>query len=164
MSAYMTLATPMIDRECLLLALADLGFGLDVVELHDEPVALVGYQGRARTERAEIVIRRAHVGRASNDIGFERTETGYRAHVSNYDHPRFGRGWLDQLDARYREHDQRKQARLAEAERRRREEERKRLVEAQRRAICAQAKKRGYRVEEIREGNVVRLVLSRRVY
>ena len=164
MSAYLTLATPMIDAECLLLALADVGFPRDRVEVHEQPVALVGYEGSGRAQRAEIVIRRAHVGRASNDIGFERTPTGFRAHVSDYDGARHGAPWLARLHERYQAHHRDKLARLAEAERQRLEEERRRLVESQCAAIREKARKLGYRVEETRSGGGARLTLVKRVY
>ena len=164
MSAYITLATPMTDQECLLDALAELGFGTDRVEVHEEGTALVGYMGRSRAQQAHVVIRRQHVGAGSNDIGFERTATGFRAHVSGFDHPRYGGGWLSRLGAAYQEHHRQKLARLAEAERRRIEEERRRLIEAQRQEIHKKAKKMGYRVQETREGDKLRLVLVKRVY
>lgn len=164
MSAYLTLSTPMIDQECLLLALADLGFGHDRVEVHEQPVQLVGYEGRARGVRAELVIRKQHVGVSSNDIGFERTPTGYRAHISDYDGTHHGQPWLARLHAHYEAHHRDKMARLAEAERRRQEEERRRLVEAQRQSIHDKARKLGYRVQETREGDRLRLVLVKRAY
>ena len=43
MSAYLTLRTPMTDRESLLAALADLGFDASKVEVQETPVNLVGY-------------------------------------------------------------------------------------------------------------------------
>lgn len=164
MSAYLTLATPMTDRACLLAALADLGFGAERIEVHPTPVALVGYRGERRSQKAEIVIRRQHVGSASNDIGFESTATGYRAHISDYDRGRYGAGWLTKLDAAYRRHDEVRRARLAEEERRRLEAERLALIEAQRQAIRAKAKAMGYRVTEKREQGALRLVLVRRSY
>ncbi len=164
MSAYLRLMTPMIDRECLLAALADLGFDGTKVEIHEAPVALVGYQGDGRAQTANVVIRRQHLGAASNDIGFLATPTGYQAIVSDYDRARFGDGWLAQLVARYEAHRQVKQERLAAEERRRAEEERRRLVEAQRQAVYERAKKMGYRVTETREGETVRLVLVKRTY
>ena len=164
MSAYITLTTPMTDQGCLLDALAELGFGADKVEVHEEATALVGYRGRRRTQQAHVVVRRQHVGTASNDIGFERTPTGFRAHVSGYDHPRYGSGWLSRLATAYQEHHRQKMARLAEAERQRVEEERQRLVESQRQEIHKKAKKMGYRVQETREGDKLRLVLVKRVY
>ena len=163
MSAYLTLLTPMADQECLLAALADLGFDAAKVEVHATPVNLVGYVGDRRTPTANIVIRRQHVGAASNDIGFLASTTGYQAFVSD-DHPRFGTGWLTQLSGRYQIHWTAKQERVAAEERRRLEEERKRVVEAQRSAVHERAKKMGYRVQETREGETIRLVLVKRTY
>ncbi len=164
MSAYMTLMTPMTDQECLLAALTALGFDNSKVEIHASPVPLVGYRGDSRAQTANIVIRREHVGTASNDVGFLATETGYQALVSGYDHPRFGSGWLSQLTNSYEAHLKVKQERAAEEERRRLEEERQRLVEAQRHAVHERAKKMGYQVKETREGETVRLVLIKRTY
>ena len=164
MSAYITLKTPMVDEECLLAALADVGFDRGKVEVHASPVQLVGYQGDRRAQAAHIVIRRQHVGGASNDVGFLATPTGYQAFVSGYDHPRFGPGWLAELHGCYEAHFADKQERLAAEERRRLEEERRRLVEAQRAAIHQKAKKLGYQVKETREGETLRLVLVKRTY
>ena len=54
--------------------------------------------------------------------------------------------------------------RKAEEEQRRIEEERRQLVEARRQTIHEKAKKMGYRVQESREGDKIRLVLVKRVY
>ena len=70
------------DRRLLLAALADLGYA-EVEE--GEALPLYGYQGDRRPETAEIVIRRQHVGSASNDLGFARTAAGYVPIVSEYD-------------------------------------------------------------------------------
>ena len=164
MSAYLTLLTPITDQECLLAALVDLGFDTTKVEAHAAPVQLVGYAGDLRTQTANIVIRRQHVGAASNDVGFLATPTGYQAMVSGYDHPQFGAGWITQLSQRYQVHSDAKNERLAAEERRQLEEERQRLVEAQRQAVHERAKKMGYRVEEKREGDKLRLVLVKRTY
>ncbi len=164
MSAYITLMTPMTDQECLLAALADLGFDNNKVEVHAEAVNLVGYGGDRRAQTANIVIRRQHVGTASNDVGFLATATGFQAFVSGYDHPRFGSAWLAQLATRYQSHWTTKKERLAAEERRRLEEERNQLVEAQRKAVHQRAKKMGYRVKETREGETIRLVLVKRTY
>lgn len=158
----------MTDEESLLAALADLGFARERVEVYAEPVSLHGYRGDTRAQRAHIVVRRQYVGESSNDIGFERTPAGYRAHVSEYDTRSFGAGWMSRLRARYDEHHRARLERLAAEERRveeeRRTAERRALVEAQRQAILEKASKLGYRVEEAREGEQVRLVLRKRVY
>lgn len=164
MSAYMTLMTPMTDRACLLAALADLGFDASKVEVHEEPVHLRGFMGEARAQVADVVIRRQHVGGSSNDVGFVRTSTGYQAVVSSYDQGRYGERWLNALHGRYLVHLRAQEERAAAEERRRLEEARQKLVEAQRQAVHARAKKMGYRVQEKREGEVIRMVLVRRSY
>lgn len=162
MSAYVVRPTPMTDRDCLVAALADLG--LRTVEVHEEPVALIGFEGSARAQRAHVVIRRANIGASSNDLGFLETPTGYRAMISAYDGRRYGAAWMAKLVERYTAHEQERDARLAEEERQRIEEQRRALVEAQRQAIHRRARELGYRVTEKREGEAVRLVLVRRTY
>ena len=70
------------SRPLLLAALADLGYGQ--VEV-GEKLALFGYQGDRRPETAEIVVRSEHLGHASNDLGFVRTEQGYVPVISEFD-------------------------------------------------------------------------------
>ncbi len=70
------------DRRLLLAALADLGYG-EVEE--GEALSLYGYQGDRRPETAELVVRRRHLGSASNDLGFARTPQGYIPIISEYD-------------------------------------------------------------------------------
>ena len=70
------------DRRLLLAALAD----LDYAEVEEgEALPLYGYQGDRRPETAELVVRRQHLGPASNDVGFARTPAGYVPIVSEYD-------------------------------------------------------------------------------
>lgn len=164
MSAYIKLLTPMTDQECLLAALADLGFDNTKVEVHQTPVNLVGYAGDRRAQSANIVIRRKHLGASSNDIGFFASDTGYQAIVSDYDRSRFGNEWLAELNARYQSRWVAKQERIAAEEQRRLEEARQRLVETQRTAVHERAKKLGYMVKETREGDTIRIALIRRTY
>lgn len=83
MSKYLSFqAEAFKDRRLLLAALIDLGYR-DVEQ--GEALALYGYQGDRRPETAELVIRRGHVGRLSNDLGFKRTAEGYVPVVSEYD-------------------------------------------------------------------------------
>ena len=78
------------DKEALLAALTEMGYD-GKVEVHDAPVVLIGYDGNPRVlrhdnVRAEIVIRRQHLWRAANDIGFARQADGtYTAYISEYD-------------------------------------------------------------------------------
>jgi hypothetical protein len=164
MSAYMELATPMTIRECLLDALADAGFPIAMIEVHQSPSLLMGYPGDRIRQSAEIIIRRQNLSGASADLGFVRTDTGYRLLVNDMDRSRFGPAWLGRVSTRYEHHRQDREQRLAAEERRRLDEERRKLVEAQRLLVVETAKKQGYRVQEVREGEAVRLVLTKRVY
>jgi len=164
MSAYLQVATPMTDTECLLDALADVGFAPSTVEVHQQAVALVGYEGTTREQQAHVIIRRQHIGSASNDVGFVRTPTGFRLIVSGYDQSRFGTAWLARLSSRYEVHHGEKSRRMAEEQRLAAEEERRRLVEATRQAVIEKAKSSGYRIEERVERGSIRLVLSKRIY
>lgn len=160
MSAYVTLATPMLDAECLVAAIAEQGFDPAKLERSEVAVDLRGWQ---RGRKAHIVLRKEHTGDRYNDIGFVYGDAGYSAILSD-DHPTFGRDWLARLSAGYAKLWSAKQDRLAAEERRRLEEERQRVVEAQRKAVHERARKMGYRVQESREGDTIRLVLVKRTY
>jgi hypothetical protein len=83
MSKYLTFTEIVFKDEALLLAaLADLGY--TEVEC-GASLPLYGYQGDQRAERAQLVVRRRHIGRASNDLGFARTGQGYTPLISEYD-------------------------------------------------------------------------------
>ena len=100
MSHYTTLATTIQSVDHLVAALADLGF--DDVEVHALAQPLVGWRGDIRTDTAEVIIRRRHVGGASNDIGFARNADGrFEAVISEFDSPRFDAEWLGRLTQRY---------------------------------------------------------------
>ncbi|MDD2902236.1 MAG: DUF1257 domain-containing protein [Syntrophales bacterium] len=135
MSHYSEVAIELTDEGCLVAALSRLGFK-GKVEMHQEAQPLYGYQGDVRTQRAHIIIRQQHVGRAANDLGFERQADGkYRVWVSAYDqkYNKYDDAWMGRLKQAYG-------------------------VEKAR----AEAKKRGYRVTEQKLDNGhVRLVLRR---
>ncbi len=83
MSKYLTFSDVVFpNRQLLLAALAALGYG-EVEE--GEALPLLGYRGDRRAETAEIVVRRRHIGEASNDLGFARTPAGYIPIISEYD-------------------------------------------------------------------------------
>lgn len=83
MSKYLELAEEVFkSRELLLAALADLGY-TDIEEGRSLP--LYDYRGDRRQETAEMVIRRRHLGPASNDLGFRKTDRGYVPIISEYD-------------------------------------------------------------------------------
>jgi len=103
-SHYTTIQLEIRDRDALVAALADLGFGR--VEVHDQPQHLHGYEDHVRPEKAEVIIRRKHVGPMSNDIGFRRTKTGaFEAIISEYDAGEgHGFRWRNRLMQRYGRH------------------------------------------------------------
>lgn len=83
MSKYLTFTDVVFTNQALLLAaLAELGYA--EVE-QGEALPLYGYQGDERAESAQLVIRRKHIGAASNDLGFTRTAEGFTPIISEYD-------------------------------------------------------------------------------
>jgi hypothetical protein len=100
MSHFTRVRTTLRDPELLLKALAAVGF--NTVEAHDSPQTLYGYRGDARPERAEVIIRRRHIGRLSNDIGFRRrTDGSFEAIISEYDRSRHDQAWLTKIARAY---------------------------------------------------------------
>jgi hypothetical protein len=100
LSHFTRIRTQLRDTEVLLEALHAVGHRQ--VEVHTEPQTLYGFQGDARPEKAEVVIRRAHIGAASNDIGFARRADGsFEAIISDYDRSRYDAAWLAKLTHSY---------------------------------------------------------------
>jgi hypothetical protein len=103
MSHFTVLKTRIMDRDALVRALGELGF--PEVEVHDTPKRLFGFEGLPRLETAEVIVRRKHIGRASNDLGFKKDRDGtYQAIISSFDRAKYGRAWLDRLSQRYAYH------------------------------------------------------------
>ena len=75
------------SQEILLAALAEHGWSQGKVEVHAEPQTMMDWQGKARPEKANVIIRRNNTGQpSSNDIGFIRNADGtYSPIVSDYD-------------------------------------------------------------------------------
>lgn len=93
------------NKEALIAALVKMGFAREVIEEGDHLV-LEGYDGSTRetvggglVDSVQIRIKRKHVGRVSNDIGFYWSDKvgGYVASISDYDASRFNKGWLGKL-------------------------------------------------------------------
>ena len=86
MSHFVECQTEFRDPQALIAALIECGFEESQIEVHDQAVPLYGYQGDVRPQKANIIIRREHVGTAANDVGWERLPDGtYRAWISEYD-------------------------------------------------------------------------------
>jgi len=83
MSKYSETSTTVRNQSYLVAALSELGYK---AEIYADGAVLVGYEGRERPERAHVIIRRAQIGPASNDIGFVRKPDGaFGAVLSEYD-------------------------------------------------------------------------------
>jgi len=117
-SHYTKVKTKLRNAAAIMKALQDMGFERSMIQQHEQAVALEGYRGDKRKDRAEIVIPRRFVGGASNDIGFKLQEDGsYEAIISEYDshsgcarkskyHDEHGYNakWLKKLNQRYAYH------------------------------------------------------------
>ncbi len=103
MSRYVTVLTVFKDKEVLISALCETGeWSLDQIEVHNPPKFLYGYRGNERQEKANIIIRRKHIGKASNDIGFIIDDNGnYQQVISEYDLRKLGKQWVGNLKANY---------------------------------------------------------------
>jgi hypothetical protein len=100
LSHFTRIRTQLRDPETLVAALAAVGHRQ--VEVHEQPQTLYGYRGDARPERAEVIVRRRHIGSASNDIGFARQPDGsFEAIISEYDRSTYDTRWLAKLTHSY---------------------------------------------------------------
>ena len=103
MSHYSKIETQIVEQDALLKALKDFGYGM--VEVHNEPTNLYGYQGDRRNEVAHIIVRRRYISNLSNDIGFLRTQDGrYKAIVSEYDQDILGESFVSDICQAYAYH------------------------------------------------------------
>lgn len=90
MSHFVECRPGFTDRAALVDALVAVGFERDQIEVHKQAVPLFGYQGDQRPQRAHVVIRRQHVGKAANDVGWEQCSDGTI------------RSWISEFDTRHR--------------------------------------------------------------
>jgi hypothetical protein len=100
LSHFTRIRTQLRDAEVLVEALHAVGHRQ--VEVHDQPQTLYGYRGDARPEKAEVIVRRKHIGSASNDIGFARQQDGtFEAIISDFDRRRYNKAWMAKLTHAY---------------------------------------------------------------
>ncbi len=143
MSAFVVADAPGLTREEMVEAL-EAAYGKGNVEVHDTPTNLYGYTGDRRQDVAHLIVRRDHVGQASNDLGiFIDPATGVgKVIISEYDRRCGQGGKVDRALAKVK----------TESGLRRQEEARA--------AISAKAARIGYKVRESRTpAGEVRLVL-----
>jgi len=85
MSAYIEGTVSIKDKDCLIAALVEMGYAAKNIEVHETGQNLYGYRGDKRSQTAEVIVRRKHVGSASNDLGFAYDGKEWKAIVSAYD-------------------------------------------------------------------------------
>ena len=102
MSAYGEYETTLSEQRFLVEGLVAMGYQ---VEVNAKGAPLIGYHGDERPERANVIIRRAQLDRASNDIGFARGADGrFRAILSEYDRSiGYDAQWLGKVHQHYKE-------------------------------------------------------------
>ena len=102
MSKYNRQKSQYNDRDCLVAALNEQGYA--EVEVHEEAVNLIGYHGDTRPEKANVIVRRNHIGTAANDLGFVKEADGtFSCIVSDYDSRKHGAVWMTGLKKAYTE-------------------------------------------------------------
>lgn len=102
MSKYNRQKSTYNDRDCLVAALNEQGYA--EVEVHEEAVNLIGYHGDTRPEKANVIVRREHIGTAANDLGFVKEADGtFSCIVSDYDSHKHGVEWMTGLKKAYTE-------------------------------------------------------------
>lgn len=104
MSHFSTVKTAIKRKSALVKALRSVNNGKwkNCVEVHEEAQNLYGYQNDMREQKAEIIIRRKHVGQSSNDIGFKQAADGtWQAIISDYDSSQYDGKWLEGLTQQY---------------------------------------------------------------
>jgi len=106
MSRYCEVKTEFKDGRALVEALIETGsWTREQIEVHIKLQHLHGYKGDQRAEKAHIIIRRKHVGTASNDIGFVKEEDGhYKTIISAYDSSKYGSRFIAELKSSYAFH------------------------------------------------------------
>tara|TARA_Y100001963_G_C6706982_1_gene412377 strand:- start:295 stop:798 length:504 start_codon:yes stop_codon:yes gene_type:complete len=77
MSQFVEAETKVIHLEDILAALAELGINPELVEIHDEPIALSGWD-EAAGQVAEVIIRKEDAGATFGDIGITKYKDGVK--------------------------------------------------------------------------------------
>ena len=109
MSEYRKNTTNCQDRECLIEALIEMGYQREHIEIHDVPQQLFDYRGNktrytdSAGDKANVIVRRQHVGGAANDLGFLMNQDPgtYDAIISQYDSGKHNAKWLGGLKGNY---------------------------------------------------------------
>lgn len=97
MSLYLEMETQFVDRKALLDALQVMEVPYEV---YDHEAKLYGYKGDQRPEGAHIIVRRFHLGPASNDLGFRVDGDKIQMVISKFDQSA-SKSFVDKLKKEY---------------------------------------------------------------
>ena len=77
-----------------------------VCEEHKVAQNLRGYIGDVRQQKANIIVRREHVGASANDVGFNKTASGkYELIISEFDRSgKTGKNFMERMRQLYAKH------------------------------------------------------------
>ncbi len=100
MSEYTVVELEFKDDGALKQVIKNLGYEF---ETHEEAQTLFDYRGKARPEKAHIIIRRKNVSSAANDIGFVKKNGKYEMIISEYDrgHAKTKENFMQKLNQEY---------------------------------------------------------------
>jgi hypothetical protein len=99
LSHYSEVKTTFKDEKALLAALIDCGFTKEEIEVHKKPDLLA-----VSSAKAHIIVRKEKIhangkfGHAYTDLGFEKVDGTYKAHIDDYT---FRQQWQNRLQQRY---------------------------------------------------------------
>lgn len=109
MSHYFTSETKFTNQDYLVAALEQAGFA-GQVEVHAEPQPMYMWNGALSDYKSRVIIRRNHVGRYANDMGFVENSDGTLSAIYDRDAAPFNQTarsmggyeeWLGRLSAHY---------------------------------------------------------------
>ena len=109
MSEYRKNITRCKDKEVLIDALVEMGYRREHIEYHEVPQQLFDWHGQptcyldSTGDKAQIIVRRQHVGGAANDLGFKLDPVTkcFDAIISQYDSGKHNQKWLSGLKTSY---------------------------------------------------------------
>lgn len=156
MSAIVQTVTPFTRKDLLLEALDELGvnYKLQGNKIVTERLDFYGHQTFEQDHD--------NVFRFQHDSSAERIN--YRWRAINFKEWKTVSSFLEAVDKAYRNAYDKLLERLAEEERQREEERKRQYVEKVRQETIAKAQSLGYAVKESKQGNKVKLVLTRTTY
>jgi hypothetical protein len=101
MSKYVKVETEIKDESLFVDALREVCREEGIEFEQGSDLALYGFQGDQRRDTADYVIRREHIERLANDLGFKRHDDGIQAIISEYDQSHRAQSILNTVKRRY---------------------------------------------------------------